>query len=181
MKTSPTNLRLYLVRHAKSSWDTPGLDDFDRPLNKRGKRNIKEMARWWRDCWTIPVFWVSSPAKRARKTARGLSKRLGIPKNKLRFYDEMYLADTSTLKNLLATIPAKHRQAVFVGHNPGLTEILRHWLGDEAPENLPTTGVAVLSWNVASWEEAAEAPARLSDWMVPKNLPAGYRKSQDDS
>ena len=82
---------LLLVRHAKSSWDTPGINDFDRPLNERGKKDAPEMAKRIAEKITIDHF-VSSPAKRARRTAKYFAEAFDQKKEDIKLVDELYAA-----------------------------------------------------------------------------------------
>src|SRR5687768_6122328 len=83
---------LILVRHAKSSWDTPGLSDFDRPLNERGKKDAPEMAERLKEKGLKPDVFVSSPAKRARRTARFFAEAFGVEKGDIVLVEDLYMA-----------------------------------------------------------------------------------------
>ncbi|MDH3269487.1 MAG: histidine phosphatase family protein, partial [Ignavibacteria bacterium] len=81
---------IYLVRHAKSSWKDQGLQDYDRPLNKRGKRDAPFMGEVLNDKKIRPDFIISSSAKRAKKTALEIAAKIGYPHNKILFNEEVY-------------------------------------------------------------------------------------------
>jgi len=89
--------RLYLVRHAKSSWDHPGLEDFDRPLNKRGMRDAPKMGEYLAEQRILPQIIVSSPARRAHATATSLAVALQVPPADTVEDDRIYAAATATL------------------------------------------------------------------------------------
>ena len=89
--------RLFLVRHAKSSWDDPSLDDMDRPLNNRGKRNAPEMGIRLRKQGIIPDLLISSPAKRAHTTAKSISEEIGYPKKKIVIDDRLPIESGSVV------------------------------------------------------------------------------------
>ena len=89
--------RLYLVRHAKSSWKDPDLDDFDRPLNKRGKRDAPLMGQKLRQADVRPDLIVSSPAKRAAKTAKIMAGQIEYPVKKIIWDESLYAAGIVTL------------------------------------------------------------------------------------
>jgi phosphohistidine phosphatase len=114
---------LYLLRHAKSSWDDPGLADFDRPLAPRGRRNAAVLATCLRDEAIDPELVLCSPARRARETAEAV----GLEPQ---FEDGLYGASAAALAARVAAIPASIGSAMLIGHNPGLEE-LGHALGAE--------------------------------------------------
>jgi phosphohistidine phosphatase len=113
---------LYLLRHAKSSWDDPSLADFDRPLSPRGQRNAALLAAHLREEAITSELILCSPARRARATVEALGL-VGAT-----FQDELYGASAAELAALLARIPDSIRSAMLIGHNPGL-EQLGHSLG----------------------------------------------------
>jgi phosphohistidine phosphatase len=115
---------LYLLRHAKSSWDEPGLADFDRPLSRRGRRNAALLAAHLREEAIEPELVLCSPARRARETA----ELLGL--DGVRFEGELYGAGAKELAGRLAGLAASTASAMLIGHNPGLEE-LGHELGAE--------------------------------------------------
>ena len=93
---------LYVVRHAKSSWDQEDLSDFDRPLNERGLKNAPEMAQRLMEGSTIPQLIISSPAKRAISTARILAKEFGISEDAIKQEASIYEGDRSDLARLIS-------------------------------------------------------------------------------
>ncbi len=115
---------LYLLRHAKSSWDEPGLADFDRPLSRRGRRNAALLAAHLREESIDPEIVLCSPARRARETA----ELLGL--EGVQFEDDLYGAGTADLGRRLTALPHSVASAILIGHNPGL-EGLGHELGAE--------------------------------------------------
>src|SRR5215208_3658741 len=92
---------LILVRHAKSSWDAPGLSDFDRPLNERGKKDAPEMAERLKEKGIKVDQFVSSPAKRARKTAKYFAEVFGQSKDDILLVDVLYAANTSIFRKVV--------------------------------------------------------------------------------
>jgi len=116
---------LYLLRHAKSSWDDPGLADFDRPLSRRGRRNAALLAAHLRENATEPERVLCSPARRTRETGEAL----GLD---VHYEDELYGATSDELARRVAGLSSAVGSAMLIGHNPGLEE-LGHTLGAEGP------------------------------------------------
>lgn len=159
---------LYLVRHAKSSWKNEELDDFDRPLNKRGKKDAPFMGRKLRKLWEAePELILSSPAKRARKTARKMAKKLRYPKKKIVYIDNIYEATETTLLKILHEQSDTISSLMIFGHNPSLTAFC-NLLGNEAIENIPTAGVVCLTFDVDSWSAITANSGKLVFFDYPK-------------
>ena len=161
--------RLYLVRHAKSSWKNPDLRDMDRPLNKRGKRNLPVMAQWLYDRGTRPDLIISSPAKRARKTAKGFARALTYPKKRIVIREEIYAAGVRDLLDLLAALDNEYFEVLMVGHNPGFT-ILANLLSGQHIANVPTCGIVALDFDIHAWSEISSGSGSLLFFDFPKNI-----------
>lgn len=132
-----TQKTLYIARHAKSSWDDMSLSDFERPLNKRGKRDAPFMANLLKEKGISPDLILSSPAKRAKKTAKHYHKTIG---GELHFEDRIYEASPMALLYLVQEALEKVDSVMIVGHNPGFT-MLNDMLSDKSIFNIPTAGV----------------------------------------
>ena len=128
---------LYIARHAKSSWDDMSLSDFERPLNKRGKRDAPFMANLLKEKGIKLDLILSSPAKRAKKTAKYYHEALG---GKLQFDERIYEASLMSLIYLVQEALEKVDSVMIVGHNPGLT-VLNDRLSNKSIYNLPTAAV----------------------------------------
>lgn len=128
---------LYLLRHAKSSWKDTTLSDFDRPLNKRGKRDAPLMAKLMKQKKIHPDIILSSPARRAKSTAKYFA---GALDSKLLLDEAIYEASPSTLKRVILEAFETYDKVMLVGHNPSLT-ILCNALCDYDIDNLPTAGI----------------------------------------
>jgi phosphohistidine phosphatase len=164
---------LYVIRHAKSSWDDLNLSDFERPLNDRGKRDAPRMAVRLKLKGIIPDVVIASPAKRAFATAKRISKVIGFPKDKIKTDRELYHAGEETILSVIRTIKEKHNIAFVVGHNPGLTDFVNTLRNDDLDiENIPTCGIVAFEIDIASWEQLQWGSARVT-WF-------DYPKSKDD-
>ncbi|MGW8194747.1 MAG: SixA phosphatase family protein [Desulforhopalus sp.] len=137
--------KIYLIRHAKSSWKNPGLDDYDRPLSKRGKKNAPEMARRLAARGVCPERIVSSPAKRARSTAVSMAKGTGYDKKNIRYEKNLYMGSLSYHLHLIAGMLQEVDVLFLVGHNYVITELAEHLTGS-ALGNVPTCGVVAVEY-----------------------------------
>ncbi len=159
--------RLILCRHAKSSWKDMTLSDIDRPLNKRGKRNAVEMGRRLADQDIRPDMILSSPARRARKTARQLAKALGFGKKNITFREKVYGATADELLGIIQGFDDAADLAIVVGHNPETTE-LANILGNLDIDNVPTCGIVSLVFSAGSWQKIGAGNGTLVFFDYPR-------------
>ncbi len=141
---------LILIRHAKSSWKDSGLDDRERPLNKRGERDAPEIGFRLAHRNVKPELIVSSPAARALTTARIIAKKLGYARKEIVVKDRLYGAGVVELLDVIRNADESVATLMLFGHNPGLTELANH-LGPREIPNLPTCGVLHLRFDAAVW------------------------------
>ena len=160
---------LYLVRHAKSSWKYRDLDDFDRPLNKRGERDAPAMGQFLKGKTIIPDIIISSPAIRASMTTRILSNFLSYPFKKVQFSEDIYEADISSLFKVLSRVDDKFASVMMVGHNPGMT-YFANVLVNARIDNIPTCGVVCSDLDISSWQDISEKCGTMKFFRFPKNL-----------
>ncbi|HKJ84321.1 MAG TPA: histidine phosphatase family protein [Mariprofundaceae bacterium] len=161
--------RLLLVRHAKSSWKDAGLDDFDRPLNKRGGHDAPMMGARLTKRHIHPDMIVSSPAKRAVQTAEALASSLKVPTQRLIYDRSVYEASTTTLLKVIENLDDEQSCVMLVGHNPAMT-LLANALAGHVIDNLPTCGIVDLSINIERWCEVmgGYVTCRLCDYPKRK-------------
>ncbi|WP_372846057.1 histidine phosphatase family protein [Pontiella sp.] len=145
---------LYLVRHAKSDWKT-GQADFDRPLNKRGRRDAPDMGLRLKQRGALPALLVCSPARRANETCELLD--LGTETD---FNETIYEASAGELLDLVQQLDDRVESAMLIGHNPAMTW-LAGLLSGERIEGMPTCAVAAIEIETARWRAAGACPARL--------------------
>ncbi|MBS1565300.1 MAG: histidine phosphatase family protein [Bacteroidetes bacterium] len=158
---------LLLVRHAKSSWDAADISDFDRTLNDRGKRDAPAMARRLVDrSITIDAF-VSSPARRARKTAELFAEVMGLEKNDIQFVEELYHPAPGVFKNTIASLDDKLDTIAIFSHNPGITDFV-NTLGAVRTDNMPTSGIYAVKADIQSWKEFEKAKKEFWFYDYPK-------------
>jgi phosphohistidine phosphatase len=134
---------LYLVRHAKSSWKYPNLDDFERPLNK------------------------PSPANRAAITARIIAAKINYPLEKIRYRESIYEFSEDALIHVIKQIDDSVNKAMIVGHNPA-TNGLANYIGDQPISNIPTCGVFCVELDISSWAKVKEHCGKLKFFEFPK-------------
>lgn len=163
---------LVLIRHAKSSRADPSLDDFERPLSARGKRDAPEMGGRLKARGCIPDLFLSSPARRARKTARRIAGALGYSKGKVILDARLYLLGANELSSLVREMPDGSRRVFLVGHNPDLTG-LAAWLTGEDLGNIPACGVVALRMNVPAWSAIGANTGTMLFFDYPKMPPDG--------
>ena len=164
--------RLVLIRHAKSSWNNPGLRDFDRPLNKRGKVDAPEMGRRLALRSLMPDRLLSSPAKRAIRTAEIIAGAIGFPAGRISRMDRLYGAGVTDLLDILRELNDGDDIVYLVGHNPGLTDLINSICSDFL-DNLPTCGVFCADFEISSWQETGRHRGTRVFVDVPKQPPAG--------
>ena len=159
---------LLIMRHAKSDYP-PGIsDDFDRPLNKRGRADLPRIARLLAAYGPRPEVVLASAARRAHQTATGLVESLGLPASVLHLDDALYLSSPSTLTQAAAGLPDSAQTGLIIAHNPGLEEWIRELTG--AHIHLPTAGLAAVELGIHSWQEIGRG--RLLYFVVPRLVKA---------
>jgi len=159
---------LLLVRHAKSSWDAPGLSDFDRPLNERGKKDAPEMAKRLKEKGVEIDLFVSSPAKRARKTAKHFAAEFGIKKEDIQLVDELYMATQGAFQKTIIALNDKNTVAAIFSHNPGITEFANS-LTNVRIDDMPTCSVFAVQADTDSWSSFENAEKKFLFFDYPKN------------
>jgi len=146
---------LLLVRHGKSAWDEPGLDDHERPLAARGLRDAPEMGRRLAERGLQPDVILSSTAVRARTTAELMADALGFRADRVITDERLYAASADEVLRVIGELDGDLSSAMVVGHNPE-TASLAHRLSDEIHE-MPTCAVAELTFDVDAWYELEDA------------------------
>ncbi len=158
---------LTIIRHAKSSWKQMELDDFARPLNKRGKRDAADMGKRLAAIGFTPDVLISSPAKRAQSTAKRMAREFGYAKARIELDRHIYHATREQLLQVVESLGDSIQHAALVGHNPGFTE-LSSFLSKESIGDLPTCAVVRLQLEISSWQEAGRKCGVLIDFDYPK-------------
>lgn len=157
---------LYLIRHAKSFLGNQSINDFNRTLNKRGKKDAPFMGEILKDKKVNPDLIISSPAKRARNTAMEIAAKLNYPDKRIQYYDEIYDATSNTILSIIHNIDNKYSVLMLFGHNPGLT-LLNNYLSNKYIDNIPTCGIVALSLD-CQWNEIGEVTCKHLFFVYPK-------------
>ena len=160
--------RVWLLRHAKSSWDDLGLADHDRPLAPRGRKAAKRMARWASDNGVRPELVLCSTALRTRATLDLVLHGLGTPAAEIE--GGLYHASAADLLERLRAVRASVTDILLVGHNPGLHE-LACLLSPPGPDEFPTGALAELRLAIDTWSDVNPGCAHLARLVVPRSLP----------
>ena len=159
---------LILIRHAKSSWDSAGMSDSERPLNDRGKKDAPEMARRLRK-WGLKIdAMVSSHAERAFRTARFFAKEYDMKKDDIVVEKALYGALSSHFEEVVAGLKDKYNTVALFSHNPGITDYV-NTLTNIRTDNIPTCGVFAVQADVESWKDFAKAEKSFLFYDYPKN------------
>jgi phosphohistidine phosphatase len=160
--------QLLLVRHAKSDWGDSSLSDFDRPLNERGKRDAPVMAHRLLDKKISIDSFISSPAKRAKKTAVIFAKTFNTEKDTIIFRDELYGAGEEVFFDVIRNADKKSNSIAVFSHNPGITDFANQ-LTDARIDNIPTCGVFAIKVDCEKWSDFKEAKKEFWFFDFPKN------------
>lgn len=161
--------KLFLIRHAKSDWSNKSLDDFDRPLNKRGKKNASLMGKLLRDKHIHPDLIISSPAYRARTTTKKIAKKINY-QNDIMYNENLYEASLKTILEIVSFIEDENDEVFVISHNPGLN-MLAFYLID-FNNNLPTCGILEINFECDSWREVKKNNAKFVSFEYPKKSKA---------
>ena len=164
---------IYVLRHAKSSWENSELADFDRPLNDRGKSAAPFMGKVMKDSSLVPKIILSSPAVRARETARLVKESAGF-EAEIKLNDRIYEASPQTLSLVASSLDDRFDSAMIVGHNPGMEGFVRLLTGKSEP--MPTASLAVIDLDVSGWEQIATGAGKLRQIIRPKDEIKTFKK-----
>ena len=164
---------LLVLRHAKSSWDDASLSDFERPLNDRGKSAAPAMGKAIKRHGFEPDLILSSPAVRARETAR-LAKESSGSAAEIEHDNRIYEASSKTLTKVLSEVDNRFETVMIVGHNPGMEGLVQALTGKS--ERMPTAALAVIDLDISDWSKVGDASGKLRELMRPKDLQKKSKK-----
>lgn len=168
---------ILLLRHAKSAWSDPRLDDHERPLNGRGERAAKAVADYIVRTGPRPDLILCSTAMRTRQTLAPLVKRLKSPAPPISLERSLYLASEDALLAHLRSVSDDVSTVLLIGHNDGIWHLAAGLAGSGPPdalaslrEKFPTGTLATLSLPARPWRELATGSARLMALVRPRDL-----------
>ncbi len=159
--------QLIVIRHAKSSWEDPGLKDIDRPLNPRGQRDAPVMGGVLRDAGRVPDVLLCSPAVRARMTARAIAAAAGLSDDRIQVADRLYGFGLDGLLKVIEALEARWDRVALIGHNPDLTALVEYLTGERVV-HLPTCSLTGIEWAVDDWEHLMPGAGRAFFYDDPK-------------
>jgi phosphohistidine phosphatase len=159
---------LLVVRHAKSSWDRIDQPDIERPLNDRGKKDAPDMAQRLKEKNIKIDLFVSSPAKRAKKTARLFAEEYKVDKEDILIQEDLYEPALNNFYNVVAALSDKEDVVALFSHNPGITEFVNS-LTNVRIDDMPTCGIFAVSAPINTWQEFKEAEKQFLFFDYPKN------------
>jgi phosphohistidine phosphatase len=158
---------LYIVRHAKSTWDYESISDIDRPLKLKGIRNAYEMARQLKIDRNVPEHFISSPANRALHTACIFLNVFELSFDKLLIDPAFYANGTEAIIKLIKSQPSNLRKLMIFGHNPDFTDIARSFAKQPLLE-IPSCGVVILTFEAQNWSDISRENLKHEIFTFPK-------------
>lgn len=158
---------LLLVRHAKSSWDDFSIKDFERPLNDRGKKDAPAMAKRIRDKDIKIDAFISSPAKRARKTAEAFAKEYKVEKEDILFFEKLYMASPPAFFDVISKTDDQFKTIAVFSHNDGITSFA-NMLTSTRIDNIPTSGIFAVTAKTKHWADFEKAEKEFWFFDSPK-------------
>ncbi len=168
---------ILLLRHAKSSWTSPGLDDHERPLNERGEQAARAMAHHLATRAVRPDLILCSTAARTRATLAPVLDELGTPAPPIALESGLYLASEDALLERLRDLPEEVGTILLVGHNDGIGELARRLAGSgdrtelhRLAEKFPTGALAVLVLRDGGWQALGPGSCRLQSFVRPRDF-----------
>lgn len=160
---------LYLVRHAKSSWDDPVLKDFERPLMETGIKKTRQIIKFLNDKKVSVDLIISSPAVRALETARLIAGGIGYPVENIKIEPAIYEGSADDFLDVICTTPDEINSLMIFGHNPMITYVANLFL-DKVIDLLPTSGIAATFFKTDQWNKISEIRPQKEYVVYPKML-----------
>jgi phosphohistidine phosphatase len=168
--------RLTILRHAKSDWGDPGLDDFDRPLNERGRKAARRVGEELKRRKIAFDQVIASPAVRVRETLERFADGYGRDLD-VRFAPDLYLASSSDLLAMVQGLPDELESPLIVGHNPGLEMLVQVLTRDDddglrakVAGKFPTGAAAVIDLEANRWSEVVPGTGTIAELILPREL-----------
>ena len=159
--------KLIVVRHCKSSWKDLTLNDYNRPLNKRGKIDGPIMSKYLSQSIQEIDFLHSSSSVRTFETSKFFIDKIKFVE--INYDDDLYHCSSSSLIRIIKNHPKKYNSVLVIAHNPGLTNMINS-LTNITLDNLPTTGIVEIDFNCDSWENISIENSNLVGIKFPKQL-----------
>jgi phosphohistidine phosphatase len=168
---------VFLLRHAKSSWDDSSLSDHDRPLNERGRTAAPRIGSYMSDAGYLPDLVLCSTATRTRQTLEAVLAELGGAEPAIEFREDLYLGGSMGMLDLVASVPDLAQSLLLVGHNPGTGMLADLLAGEGEPRMIqlmrnkyPTAGLAIIELSVNRWKDTTSGCGTLKEFVRPRDL-----------
>ena len=168
---------LYIVRHAKSSWDHPGLEDYQRPLLEKGKKRTRYIVDYLMENASRPDLIISSHAVRANETAKIIANALHYPEDEIMISKNLYFGAPDSFFDIFYDLNNEVRSLMLVGHNPGFTTFANYFL-DKRIDNLPTSGVVCIVFEMDSWEQIHDSKRKTKFVISPRTIREGNKRNR---
>lgn len=165
-------MNLFLCRHAKSSWSEPDLADKERPLNERGKNDAPLMGNILKNKQEFPDLIISSPAKRALKTAKLIAEKLDYKTKNIEVNKNLYMAGINEFIDVISHINKDHKNVMLFSHNYGITDFA-NYISNSDIQNIPTCGIVKISFVIKNWQEIQNTKGNLQYFIYPKMFKNG--------
>ena len=164
-------LRLTLIRHGNAEWKDASIADFDRPLNKRGLGEAEGIGKLLMENDMVPELLLASTAKRTQQTAEIVGRMLGLPYRRVKFAESLYLARAEAILTLAQSTGPKVKHLAIVGHNPGISELVRSLAPEDTPiAELSTASACTLTFIAKAWDDLAPPATRAVRYDPPAKL-----------
>lgn len=160
---------LLIMRHAKSDWGSDSQTDFDRPLNERGLKSAPLMGKELARRNKIPGLIISSPANRAKTTAKLAAESCGYNQN-IRFEQEFYFGSIDEILNIIMAVGNEYDTIMTVGHNPTSESLIYRLLKEHRHQQMPTAAVASINFNIDEWNQLKPNSGELEWLIIPREL-----------
>jgi phosphohistidine phosphatase len=163
--------RLTLIRHANADWKNPSVPDFDRPLNKRGLTEAEAIGKQLLEQQLVPDLVLTSPARRTQQTTEVIVRKLALAARRVKSHEVLYLGTIDDILALVRATGPKVQHLAIVGHNPGISEVAKHFAPESTPIVELTTGAACsLTFTARSWLNIAPPAAHAVQFQPPSKL-----------
>jgi phosphohistidine phosphatase len=160
---------LFIVRHGKSSWDSPDLPDKKRLLLNKGINRTRKIGKYLADNDIKVDLIISSPAVRAYETAKIIASEIHYPTEKIEIIDSIYGSDEETILEIIENIPNDINSVMIFGHNPTFTHFSNYFLKEKL-DWLPTSGMVSISFKTDNWNKIAKAKRKINFVLTPKSI-----------
>ncbi len=169
--------RLYLLRHGKSGWENPDLNDFQRPLNERGRSDVPVIGRYMTEKGYNPDRVLCSTAVRTQETWELVERELPQTDRDIRFSNRLYLAIPEQVMSQAQNMSDECKSLLMIGHNPGMQESAMSFSNSRGSDHyrkiedvFPSSGLAVLQFAADNWEDVFAGSGELIDFYSPKDF-----------